>query len=170
MMTWYLGYRTLRSIVEHDQRAGKPAAAWLSNHELAGPIVVLASSSRLNSMAILRLKIGQWKILDFDDSDNQRYFHFMRNSGLFHYLVEDIPHAMTSLALISADHNLECGADENPTIAKLSLVFSLGSILLGIISKTIQQLTVAIVNDPTPSNHLLLPEGTSQPSGARTTI
>ena len=148
MMTWYLGYRTLRSIVEHDQRDGRPAAAWLSNHEFAGPIVVVASSSRLNSMAILRLKIGRWKILDFDDSDNQRYFHFMRNSGMFHYLVEDIPHAMASLAVISAGHSMQCGADQNPTVAKLSLVFSLGSILLGIISKTIQQLTLAIVDDP----------------------
>ena len=161
MMTWYLGYRTLRSIVEHDQRDGKPAATWLSNHELAGPIVVLASSSRLNSMAILRLKIGKWKILDFDDSNNQRYFHFMRNSGMFHYLVEDIPHAMTSLAVISAGHTMGCGADEHPTIAKLSLVLSLGSILIGIISKTIQQLTIAITDVPAPQRHLLpVPDGT----------
>jgi hypothetical protein len=164
LMTWYLGCRTLRSIVDHDQRHGKPAAAWLSNHELAGPIVVLASSSRLNSMAILRLKIGKWKILDFDDSDNQRYFHFMRNSGMFHYLVEDIPHAMTSLAVISAGHTMGCG--EDPTIAKLSLLFSLGSILVGIISKTIQQLTMAIIDDPTTPSHPLLPP----PDGARKTM
>ena len=61
---------------------------------------------------------------------------------MFHYLVEDIPHALTSIAVIAAgrDHALQCG--EDPTIAKISLAVSLGSIVIGIISKTMQHLTI----------------------------
>ena len=65
-------------------------------------MVVLASSSRLNSMAILRLKIGDKVLLDFDDSKDHRYFQFVRNAAMFHYLVEDIPHALTSIAVIGS--------------------------------------------------------------------
>jgi hypothetical protein len=102
-MTWYLGGRTLRSIVVNDRREGSPAKSWLSDNQILGPLIVLASTSRLNSMAILRLKICGRPLLSFDDSDNHRYFHFMRNSGMFHYLVEDVPHALMSLAVIFAD-------------------------------------------------------------------
>jgi hypothetical protein len=103
LMTWYLFSRTLLSIVEYDQREGSPTKKWLSDNQFLGPVVVLASSSRLNSMAILRLKIGDRELLDFDDSENHRYFHFMRHSGMYHYLVEDVPHALLSLVVILAD-------------------------------------------------------------------
>ena len=51
-------------------------------------------------MAILRLRIRGKLLLDFPDSDDHRFFHYMRHSGMYHYLVEDIPHAFLSVAVL----------------------------------------------------------------------
>ena len=83
-MTWYLGYATLSAVVQNDTRDGLPARAWLLENPIAGPLIVLASSSRINSMAILRLKLCGRAIIDFPDSTDHRYFHFIRHAGLYH--------------------------------------------------------------------------------------
>ena len=99
-MAWYLGYFTLRFIVKSDIRDPSPAREWVSANSVLGPMIVVASSSRLNSMAILRLKIGGRMLVDFPDSTDNRFFHFLRSSGMFHYLVEDIPHLVISLVAL----------------------------------------------------------------------
>ena len=93
LMTCFLDYTTLRAIVTSDERPQNPARQWLMDNPVVGPTIVLLSSSRLNSMAILRLRICGITLLDFPDSDSHKFFHFMRNSGLYHFWVEDIPHA-----------------------------------------------------------------------------
>ena len=82
-MTWYLGYATLKHIVSRP--GGGPAARrWLGKNVVTAPLIVLASSSRLNSMAILRLRICGCQLIDFPDSQDQRYFHFLKNAGMYH--------------------------------------------------------------------------------------
>ena len=89
LMTWHLGYVTLKHIVSRP--GGGPAAKrWLGKHVVVGPMVILASSSRLNSMAILRLRICGYQLIGFPDSRDQRYFHFLKNSGIYHYWVEPL--------------------------------------------------------------------------------
>ena len=82
---------------------------------MLAPLIVVASSSRLNSMAILRLRLCGKLLLDFPDSDDRRFFHYMRHSGMYHYLVEDIPHAVLSVAVlfVTLDSEAAC-SDGNP--------------------------------------------------------
>lgn len=96
LMAWYLGWYTLSFVVRNDQRQPSATKAWLSSNPIAGPLIVLASSSRLNSMAILRLQLFGRKIVDFPDSNDHRFFHFLRNAGMFHYLVECAPSPTSS--------------------------------------------------------------------------
>ena len=35
-------------------------------------------------MAILRLRICGCQLIDFPDSQDQRYFHFLKNAGMYH--------------------------------------------------------------------------------------
>ena len=84
LMTWYLGWSTLRHVVASDGRPGSPAKAWLSDNPILGPAIVLASSSRLNSMAILRLRMCGTMLIDFPDSADHRFFHFLRHAGMYH--------------------------------------------------------------------------------------
>ena len=140
--------------------------AQLGGNQVLAPLIVVASSSRLNSMAILRLRLCGKLLLDFPDSEDHRFFHYMRHSGMYHYLVEDIPHAVLSVAvLVLANH--ERGRESGDTmgacaegdfdlfgwvishthVAIASLAVSLGSIVFGIVAKAMQQVTVTIMND-----------------------
>jgi uncharacterized membrane protein YdcZ (DUF606 family) len=149
-LTWYLGYKTLQHIVTTDTRASSPAKRWLAGHPRLGPAIVFISSSRLNSMAILRLRLCGTMVISFPDSADHRFFHFLRNAGMFHYWLEDIPHALVSITLLSLDH-----CDENDVLGPLpigsqdiawaSLACSLGSMLFGVISKMMQLLTMAAI-------------------------
>jgi hypothetical protein len=86
-VTWHLGFLALRKITQKH----KPAKDWIVRHPILAPMVVLASSSRLNSMAVLRLRICGWTCLDFPDSVDHRFFHFLRHAGIYHYWLEDVP-------------------------------------------------------------------------------
>ena len=108
-------------------------------------------------MAILRLRLCGKLLLDFPDSDDHRFFHYMRHSGMYHYLVEDIPHAVLSVAVLvlgdkmgacaGGDFNLLGWVISHTHVAIASLTVSLGSIVFGIVAKAMQQVTVTIMND-----------------------
>ena len=185
-MTWYLGYITLRHIVLVDTRANSPAKEWLIQNPLIGPCVVLCSSSRLNSMAILRLHIGGRMLIDFPDSEGHRYFYFLKNSGMYHFWVEDIPHCMLSLALLHSagiegfqactnDDNAQSFSIAGTQIAELpvsdkniaiaSLVFSVGSIVFGLIQGSMQMLTMKMVTAQNEADSAGLPVLANMPSG-----
>ncbi len=171
-MTWFLGWSTLKFVVASDGRPDSPAKTWLSANPWSW-LIVLCSSSRLNSMALLRLKLFNTMIIDFPDSSDHRVFHFLRNAGMFHYLIEDIPHAVVSLIALYAttvhDSLDECSLRHHSSIdtffgrlpvshdvvAKAALVVSLGSIIIGLVSKSMQQMTVTI----TAGDQALLPAG-----------
>jgi hypothetical protein len=162
ILTWWLGYSTLREIMLYSPDARQ----WTTQHPTMGPLIVLASSSNLSSMAILRLRLCGRMLVDFPDSDDHRFFHFLRHAGLYHYVVEDIPHILISLALLRApklegfascvegggqskvidlpgNRSFELPLTDND-IAWLSLVSSLLSISFGIVSKAMQQLSVTV--------------------------
>ena len=153
LLSWYLGYRTLRHIIGLHQ----PARQWLISYPVLTPAIVIASSSRLNSMCILRLRICGHEILDFPDSPDHRYFHFLRNSGVYHYWLEDIPHALVSIALLSYEYDqveTQEGAQSgiwadlpfgSRDVAFANLLMSALSIAFGLVSKMLQQLTLKVV-------------------------
>ena len=53
-------------------------------------------------MAILRLRLRGKLLIGFPDSEDHRFFFFLRNAGLYHFWVEDIPHVLISLALLNS--------------------------------------------------------------------
>lgn len=74
---------------------------------------------------------------------------------MFHYVVEDIPHAVVSLvALNSKDVIMHCSSDvdtffgqlpiSHKSMAKIALGLSLGSIVLGLVSKSMQMIAMTI--------------------------
>ena len=170
-ITWYLGYTTLRQIVAADNRHGSPTRTWLGQYTSLGPLIVLASSSNLSSMAILRFRLCGTMLVDFPDHDDHRYFHFLRNAGLYHYITEDIPHILISVALLYAANQEGFEACEisgrtkmvnlpdamgggfvlpvsDRDIAWASLVCSLGSISFGAAGSALQLLTLVMVEQP----------------------
>jgi hypothetical protein len=161
-MTWYLGYFTLKFIVKSDIRDPSPAREWVSANSVLGPMIVVASSSRLNSMSILRLKFCGKLLIDFPDSPDHRFFHFLRSSGMFHYLIEDIPHAVISLVALYGDEQLQCQPEvdlsglplhvDPQTLSRWALWVSLISMALGVVSKSFQTISNAITTDTSGSD------------------
>lgn len=146
-VTLYLGFSTLTTIRTDDPDSR--ASSWLMSGQngIVTSVIIIASASRLESMAILRLRLCGWDVLDFPMGD--KYFHFVRHAGVYHHIIEDIPHAMVSLALISfsgqdrEDGQPHCGDESSVlgvtghTLAITSLVFSLGSIFFGLVNKAV---------------------------------
>ena len=78
---------------------------------------------------------------------SHRHFHFLRYEGMYHYIVEDVPHICVALAqlMLTPNGGEVCGNEQDwlpaewaTTIAKLSIGTSAFSILYGAISKTWQ--------------------------------
>lgn len=67
-------------------------------------VVVLGSMSRFQSLAIMRLKLCGRKVLDYPMQD--KHLFFLRNGGLYHHLVCDVPIALINIALIRSSGNL----------------------------------------------------------------
>jgi len=78
-----------------------------------------------------------------------RHFHFLRNSGLYHHLIEDLPHGLVGLAQLVMIHTCEknawlsgvTGVDEQK-ITLMSTIISIGSIVFGLVNKAIQLLVL----------------------------
>ena len=107
--------------------------------------VIFASSCRIESLAILRLKLtvpklGERELCHFPIDD--KYFHFLMYSGWFHAIVADIPHLLVAVALLHPSNSGTCGSEawlphwlSAPVV---SIFFSSGSILWGFVSRTSQ--------------------------------
>ena len=130
-----------------------------------GALIVLASSSNLSSVAILRLRICGKTLVDFPDSPDHRFWFFLKNAGLYHFVVEDLPHLLISIALLNApalegfaactegggeskiidvpgvNQQFTLPVNDND-IARWSLITSAVSIAFGIVSKAMQQLGI----------------------------
>jgi serine/threonine protein kinase len=106
----------------------------------AALITLLSSLTRIEAMAILRLRCGKrlapcWEPLISSD----HVFLFVTGSGMYQYFSKDVPHILVSIALL---HNVDDQAyliDKVPlthrTIAWVSLSCSVISVIFGLVNK-----------------------------------
>ena len=155
--TWFRAGNSLRRI----QRDNPAARAWYIANGSGATFVILMSCCRIESMAILRLRLCGRSIVDFPM--DAKHFHFLRYSGWFHAILADIPHLLVCTALLMdvSDRTGGCDGDfckswlllSPQESAAASIVFSVGSIVWGFVSRAGQLL----VADPSGRR--------SQPSG-----
>ena len=80
-MTLFLGYKTLTHIVRNWRDDGTESpGAWIQKNKIKSAAVILASCSRVNSMAILRLRIFGYPLLEFPDHTDH-----LRSCGMLAY-------------------------------------------------------------------------------------
>ena len=93
-----------------------------------------------------------------------RHFRFMRNVGMFHHLIEDVPHSLVSIARLMMDTSSSCeGASwwepfvrHSKTVTIISLTVLLASIVFGLINKTIQLLVLRVGAAPASARGSIL--------------
>jgi len=117
---------------------------WYRRNGTLATLVIIASASRIESMAILRLQLSGRRLIDFPMA--HKYFNFLQYAGMYHYLVEDVPHISLSIALLAMSQEEECElASSVPfsahTTAYLSIATSMFSILYGVVRKGGQWIT-----------------------------
>lgn len=141
VVTVYLAFQILDSVA----RSSTEARLWKRKQRTCVALVAISSSSRLDMLSIFRLRICDRQLVDLPMED--RHFHFIRNSGMFHHLIEDIPHGLVGVAAIvlsdgdsGGDVDLRPDLDwlDDGAITKLSTVVSICSIVFGLFNKTIQ--------------------------------
>eukprot|EP01047_Picozoa_sp_COSAG01_P039394 COSAG01_NODE_3253_length_6351_cov_4.601248_2_plen_678_part_00 len=147
--TIYLGLVTLATI----EATNSATRQWHIQNGKLVTLVLLLSASRLNSLAILRLRIFDYVIIDCPMED--KFFHFIRHCGMFRYFVSDIPQVFVAVALLvtTGKHADICGHSDvwlipisAHTAAIMSIVSSFGLIAFGVVDKM---------------GHLLLTEATA---------
>ena len=114
------------------------------------------SASRLESVAILRLRLCTLDVVSA--TIQPAYFHFIKHAGMFHYWLEDIPHAVVGVAqleLMVNDTGASSSSQENKTwldsyfgiapetLTWIQVVFSLASVVFGVIHRSMQQLVLS---------------------------
>lgn len=146
--TMHLGFHLFEVIATHNGCA----RAWaLENGKLMALVLVL-STSRLESLAILRLRLCGRDLLHMPME--HRHFHFIRQAGVFHYVVEDLPHAAVSIAQLVIN-------GKGSVWAELNLGFSALSIIFGLVNKGVQLLVLRAVNRGADLRETLLSERAS---------
>lgn len=86
----------------------------------------------------------------------------MRSSGLYHYLIEDIPHAVISLVALYGGEQMQCQPEvdlsglplhvDPQTLSLWALWASLISMALGVVSKSFQTISNTITTDTSGSD------------------
>ena len=69
-------------------------------------VVILCSACRIESLAILRLRLCDTMMLDFPI--DPRHFHFLRYNGWFHAILADIPHLLVAVAVLADQDATGC--------------------------------------------------------------
>ena len=150
MTTWYLSFWVVFPTIERN----KPAARqWHIKHNKLVTAVIVASACRIESLAILRLRLrcsGQDRSLWYFPIED-KHFHFLQYSGWFHAILADIPHLVVGAAVLVDDD----GGCDFP--AALSIFFSSGSIIWGTLSRCGQ---LALADASRVSTPLLQPDPT----------
>ena len=116
--TLYLSNESLSAIAD-DNRLQNGWFMRKGRNTLAA-CVRIASLSRIESLAILRLRLcGKMRI---EAPISHRHFHFLRYEGMYHYILEDVPHICVALAqlMLTPDDREVCGQEHH-------LLQSLGS-------------------------------------------
>lgn len=144
----YLGFATLSSL-EQEHAAAKD---WHRQHHRKVAIVIIASCCRIETLAILRLKLGGLGSCgQIEMPMPPKCLNFLRFAGWYHWIATDVPHLLVGIALIqlSNDDNSVCNDGHwwlsmcpwDPTLTTraltiLSVVFSCFSMLRGIVNRT----------------------------------
>ena len=121
-----------------DEVKKTPAAAdWIADNGKLVAFVGIAASSRLDMIAVLKLKLCGKLCCDMPMED--KHFHFCRHAGIYHYLIEDMPHALVGIA----SWQLHCGDEAQFGVdagwfAVGSAGLSACSILFGLVNKGVQ--------------------------------
>ena len=125
------------------------AKGWLVKHGKIVTVIVIAASSRLDMLCIFRLQICGHSITKLPMED--RHFHFLRNAGMFHHLIEDIPHGFVGIARLAiggiegretSSASWLAGAMDGGTVTIISMTLSIASIVFGLLNKSIQFLVL----------------------------
>ena len=118
------------------------AAAWVAEHDKLVACVGIAASSRLDMIAILRLKLGGKVRCGLPMED--KHFHFCRHAGMYHYLIEDMPHALIAFAKwrLGCDDGDDGSASDGDGLVAWFALGSAGlsacSIIFGLVNKAVQ--------------------------------
>jgi hypothetical protein len=94
IMSLTLGFSLLTEIRGRNQAS----EAWMLRHSQLASVVVFASISRIESIAILRLRPCGRHFSVLSLPMQPKYFFFIQNLGAYHLLVEDIPHILVAMA------------------------------------------------------------------------
>ena len=86
--TLFLAFSSLQMI----QRNNREARDWYVANGTGATFVILMSCCRIESMAILRLRLCGKDIINYPMAP--QHFHFLRYSGWFHAILADIPHLL----------------------------------------------------------------------------
>ena len=92
-------------VITQDNRQSQN---WFVENSKLVTCVALASASNLEGTAILRLRLCGKEISNMPVQD--KFYGFLRNAGMYHYLLEDIPHILIALAQVSRSSRQVCAA------------------------------------------------------------
>lgn len=129
-------------ILERADRDESTAAAWRVNSNTVTTLVVILSSSRIESLAILRLRLREELLVDYPMP--QTVFQFTRFCGSHHAILTDLPHLVVAVILLNIDAATKCSHQDllpswldllPRSTALLSIAFSIGSLLWGWVSR-----------------------------------
>ena len=99
----YLVFKTMIEI----ERSSSEARDWHARNNIGVACVLLASSVRIESMTILRLKLRGRMIIAFPIE--KKHFHFLRYyTGWVHVILAQIPQLLVCMALELCDHAKPC--------------------------------------------------------------
>ena len=140
MTTWHLAWHALGSVSESSEAS----KVWLAQYNIPVAVLVITASSRLDMLAIFRLRLCNRMIISLPM--HSKHFHFLRLAGMFHYLIEDAPHALfcvAHLAIASELNNPEAvethfGLDEK-VFTIISAIFSGLSLVFGLVNKCFRE-------------------------------
>jgi hypothetical protein len=135
----YLGHHLFKAAALHDH----DCRDWTREHGALVAIVYLLSVSRLESLAILRLRLCESEVWMMPME--RKYFHFVRQSGLVHYVLEDVPH----LAVSIAEPHL------TSWVWWMTVIFSGASILSGLADKAVQLMLLRLPDGGTSMRETL---------------
>eukprot|EP01051_Picozoa_sp_SAG22_P003628 SAG22_NODE_179_length_16124_cov_7.355445_9_plen_1322_part_00 len=150
-VSWYLGYSVVPALTEPTRRTNgevdTSAQQWVFGHAPYIGMIVLMSGSRIESMAMLKLQL-KWPIQIPAMPMQDKHLHFLRNSGMYHHLIEDLPHIMIAIVTLLYPGSRGCAEDahifsvklplNSQTWAIIQITLSGLSICLGIATRAVQ--------------------------------
>ena len=118
-VSWYLGGTALRAVFRDSPDANQ----WVFGHGGLVTAIVLASGSRVESLAVLRLRLDRPFRLRIAMPMEDSHFHFLRHAGMYHHLIEDLPHMLIGIVMLIAYDGADKCADHHESFLASKLPF-----------------------------------------------